>query len=250
MPVEKLKLLIAEGSEDFRLALADALRGRYRISQCGDGNQARELLRSFHPDVLVLDLMLPGMDGISLLQWAVGQDIHPMVLATTRFANDYVLDAIGRMGVGYVMIKPCDLGGTVARIADLSSRIRTPVVTQPDKRTQVSNLLLALGIPTKLRGYGYLREAILLASEDPSQSITKILYPEVARRCGCAPAHVERSIRSAIAAAWSHRDEQVWRLYFAADETGTIPRPSNGTFVTRLADSVRNQFPPEDGKHV
>ncbi len=238
-----MKLLIADGSEDFRLALTDALRGCYRISQCGDGSQARSLLQSFHPDVMVLDLMLPGLDGISLLQWAVGQDICPMVLATTRFANDYVLESISQLGVGYVMIKPCDLSGTVARIRDLSSRIRMPLVTQPDKRTQISNLLLALGIPTKLRGYSYLREAVLLVSEDPSQSITKILYPEVARRCSCAPSHVERSIRSAIAAAWSHRDDQLWRLYFPPDETGAIPRPSNGTFMTRLADSISNQYP-------
>lgn len=241
--MEKQKLLIAEGSEEFRLALADALRGCYRISQCADGNQARELLRSVRPDVVVLDLMLPGMDGISLLQWAVERDIHPMVLATTRFANDYVLEAISELGVGYVLIKPCDLNGTIARIADLSARISAPVITQPNKRTQICNLLLALGIPTKLRGYSYLREAILLISEDPSQSITKVLYPEVARRCNCAPAHVERSIRSAIAAAWSRRDEHLWRLYFLPDDTGTVPRPSNGTFITRIADCLNHQFP-------
>jgi len=240
--MEKRKLLIAEGSEDFRLALADALRGAYRICLCQDGIQTRDQLREFRPDILVLDLMLPGMDGLSLLQWAADAEICPMVLATTRFINDYVLETVSRLGVGYVMVKPCDLGATVARIGDLSTRIRTAVVTRPDPRSQVSNLLLALGVPTKLRGYGYLREAVLLAARDPSQSITKILYPEVARICSCAPAHVERSIRSAIAAAWEHRDESLWRMYFLPDENGMIPKPTNGTFITRLADSLNCQF--------
>lgn len=243
--MDKLKLLIADGTEDFRLALADALRSTYHIRQCGDGNQARELLRSFKPDVLVLDMMLPGYDGISLLQWAVSMDIRPMVLTTSRFYNDYVMESLSSLGVGYVMVKPCDLSATVSRIGDLSARIRPSVITRPDPRNQVSNLLLVLGVPTKLRGYAYLREAILLMSSDPTQSITKVLYPEVARLCGCAPMHVERSIRSAITAAWTRRDDQLWRLYFAPDENGSIQRPTNGAFLTRMAESVRSQFRDE-----
>lgn len=240
--MNKLKLLIAEGTEDFRLALADALRGAYQVRQCADGNRAKELLQSFKPDILVLDLMIPGYDGVSLLQWAVGMEICPMVLATSRFVSDYVLDCADRLGVGYLMVKPCDVRATVARVGDLSTRIRSPMLIRPDPNAWVSNLLLALGVPTKLRGYTYLREAIGLMSGDPSQSITKILYPEVARRCGCASMHVERGIRSAITAAWAHRDEQLWRLYFAPDESGNIRRPTNGEFITRLADGLRMEM--------
>lgn len=241
--MDKQKLLIAEGAEDFRLALTDALRGVYRISSCGSGAEAREQLRLFRPDILVLDMMLPGLDGISLLQWAVAQEICPMVLATTRFVNDYVLEALTRLGVGYVMVKPCELGATVARIADLSQRIRQPVLALPDHRTRVSNLLLALGVPTKLRGYTYLREAVLLEMEEPGQSITKVIYPEVARRCGCEAMHVERSMRSAIQAAWCNREDPLWRLYFP-QETGSGGRwPTNGAFLTRIADGLRSQQP-------
>ena len=237
--MDKLKLLIADGMEDFRLALANMLRGTYQVRCCADGLRARELLREFAPDVMILDLMLPGFDGISLLQWAVEWNIRPVVLATSRFVNDYVAEEMNRLGVAYLMLKPCDIGATVARVGDLGQRIRPVLVTGPDPATEVSNLLLTLGISTKLRGYAYLREAVLLMAQNPSQSVTKVLYPEVARRCGCAPMHVERGIRSAVAAAWAQRDEGVWRLYFQPDASGTIPRPTNAAFISRLADSIR-----------
>jgi len=239
--MDRQKLLIAEGTEDFRIALADALRGAYRVMVCSDGTQTREQMRLFRPDILVLDMMLPGLDGISLLQWAVQQQICPMVLATTRFVNDYVLESLSRLGVGYVMVKPCELGATVARIGDLSQRIRQPVLALPDQRTRVSNLLLALGVPTKLRGYAYLREAILFDMEMPGQSITKVIYPEVARLCGCEAMHVERSIRSAIQAAWAHREEHLWQLYFPQESANGSRWPTNGAFLTRLADGLRNR---------
>ncbi len=241
--MDKLKLLIADGTEDFRVALANMLRGAYQVRCCSDGIRARELLQEFSPDVLILDLMLPGFDGISLLRWAVEWDIRPVVLATSRFVNDYVAEEMSRMGVGYLMLKPCDLSATVARVGDLGQRIRPVVATSPDPASQVSNLLLALGVPTKLRGYAYLREAVVLMAQNPSQSVTKVLYPEVARRCGCAAMHVERGIRSAICTAWSGRDEGVWRLYFQPDASGTIPRPTNAAFISRLADSLRGGSP-------
>lgn len=233
--MNKLKLLIADGSEDFRMALADALRGTYQVRHCADGDQARMLLGSFHPDVLVLDMMLVGMDGISLLHWAIGAGHCPTVLATTRFVSDYILESAERFGVAYIMVKPCDIRAVAARIGDLSTRIHPPRQPQADARTQVTGLLLTLGVPVKLRGYAYLREAILVMARNPGQSITKELYPAVAEICGCASVHVERSIRSAISAAWEVRDETVWKLYFPPDGDGKIPRPTNGAFIQRMA---------------
>ena len=241
--MERLKLLIAEGTENFRLALADAVRGAYILRECSDGVQTLELMRKFQPDVVVLDLMLPGMDGISLLQQAVSEDLHPVVLATTRFHNDYVVDAAQSLGVAYIMVKPCDLRGTVARLADLSQRIHPPVFARQDPKAYVSNLLISMGIPTKLRGYGYLREAIMLMAEDPTQSITKVLYPEVAsiykrENIRIDAKHVERSIRSAIETAWERRDEALWQMYFPREGEGGTRRPSNGAFISRLADGL------------
>jgi len=240
--MERLKLLIAEGTEDFRVALAAALRDAYILRECDDGIRTLELMHSFQPDVVVLDLMLPGLDGISLLQRAVDAELHPIVLATTRFHNDYVVEAAQSLGVGYIMVKPCEIRATVSRLEDLCQRSHLPT-SRFDARAYVSNVLLSLGIPTKLKGYGYLREAILLMAQDPTQSITKVLYPAVAaiyrkENLRIDAKHVERSIRSAIERAWERRDAALWQQYFFADGDGSLRRPSNGAFISRLADSL------------
>ena len=236
--MEKRKILIADTAEDFRGALEDALCGTYHVRTTADGVQTMLQLRSFLPDILVLDLMLPGLDGITLLQKAAESGISPMVLATTRYVSDYMLDAAGQLGIGYIMVKPCDIGAAISRIADLSERLKPATFAPPDPRTLVSNTLLRLGISTKLRGYGYLRECILLMARDPRQSVTKELYPAAAARLGATAVQIERSIRSAVNTAWSRQDRNVWQLYFPADHTGLIPRPTNARFISRLADML------------
>lgn len=233
-----MKMLIADSSEEFATALADQVRGAYLLRFCREGRETLAAINSFRPDIVVLDLMLPGLDGISILRQAASAGLRPMVLATSRYVSDYVVEAMMQLGVGYLMVKPCDIRATVARLGELSQRLRQPLFTQPDPRTAVSNILLALGVPTKLRGYAYLRESILERMRDPCQSVTKELYPTVAALCCATPVQVERSIRSAIAAAWSRRDEAVWQLYFPVSSDGTRSRPTNGAFISRLADGV------------
>ena len=236
--MEKMKMLIADSSEEFSDALADMVRGAYILRSCREGRETLAVLSSFKPDILVLDLMLPGLDGISILRQAAASGLQPMVLATSRYVSDYVVEAVTQLGVGYLMVKPCDVRATVARLGDLTQRLKQPLFSQPDPRTAVSNLLLTLGVPTKLRGYTYLREAILERMRDPNQSITKELYPTVAALCCATAIQVERSIRSAVAAAWTRRDEQIWRLYFQPEPDGILMRPTNAAFISRLADSV------------
>lgn len=233
-----LKLLIADSTEEFRIALTEQLSGSYVVRSCGQGLQALELVRSFKPDVLVLDLMLPELDGISLLQRLSEEDGMPTVLATTRFTNDYVLDAVSRLGVGYVMVKPCDVSAAASRIRDLSHPRTETYLARPDLETVISNVLLELGIPTKLRGYQFLREAVAEFIRNPGQMVTKELYPEVGKRCGATWEQVERSIRSAIADAYKHRDEAVWRRYFRPDVDGKLRRPSNSTLISVLAERL------------
>lgn len=240
--MQKRKLLVADGTEEFPMALSDHLRGAYTLRICRTGLEALELLADFRPDILVLDLMLPELDGLSLLQQAAANGHRPTVLATTRYVSDYVLETAQRFGVGYVMVKPCDVQATVARIADLSQRLKPLASAQPDPGTAAANLLMSLGIPTKLRGYGYLREAVVEMMCDPDQSVTKELYPAVAGRFNASAAQVERSIRSAITAAWNNRDEQLWRLYFKPGPGGTVPRPTNAAFISRLANGLKQSM--------
>lgn len=228
------KLLIADCNEDFRLALSKALQGRYLIFCCGSGTEALEILRREHPDTCVLDLMLPELDGITLLEIAVAEGIYPKVLAATPLLTDYVLEAAERLGIGYLMRKPCDIRAISARVGDLSRTLNPPVPRQ-EPRSFVSERLLSLSISTKHKGFGYLTEAIVTMAKDPSQSVTKVLYPAVARACGCEKGHVERSIRSALEAAWDHRDDQFWQQYFP----GARRRPTNAVFISRLAEELR-----------
>lgn len=234
--MQRRKILLADSSEEFRFALLEALQGIHQVKAVGDGLEALQLLTEFQPDVLVVDFMLPGLDGISLLQKAAENNICPATLATTRYVSDYTLDAASKLGVGYVMVKPCTISATVARIIDLTQRISAPAVANPDPRVLISNTLLRLGLRTSLHGYGYLREAILLSAKDTEQSITKELYPAVAAPFGTTGTRVERSIRSAIKKAWERQDPAIWQIYFSPDESGRIPRPTNAAFISRMAD--------------
>lgn len=236
--MEMQKILIADGADEFREALADALHGIYSVETCSDGNTALELAGAFAPDILVLDLTLPGLDGLSLLQALHKSGREMTVLATTRFLSTYVEEAAARLGVSYLMLKPCSVRAVVARIGDLSRAVQTIPMAAADMRTMVSNILLELNIAAKRRGYGCLREAILLMLENPGQSITKELYPAVAEVCGGSREQVERVIRTAIDAAWRSRDEGKWRAYFLPGPDGHIPRPTNAAFICRLADSL------------
>lgn len=237
--MEKRKLLIAEGAEELRGALLDMFRGSFQVLCCADGYEAQKRIPDFRPDVMVVDVLLPGIDGLSLVQWTLEQGIRTRILLTTRLPSDYILEAAARLGVGYVMMKPWDAGAMAARVEDLSRTLAPAAVIGADPEARVSGLLLTLGLRPKLRGFACLREAVLLSAGEEHMSVTKVLYPEVAKRCGCESAHVERNIRSAIDAAWSVRDEKIWRLYFVPDGAGKLARPTNAAFISRLADSVR-----------
>ena len=233
-----LKLLIADTGEEFRQSLADQFRGVYRIRLCHDGNQALETLLSFKPDVVVLDMLMPGLDGVSILQALHNSGQRPVVLAVAKWFSDYMIRAASQYGVGYMIVKPCNMDALADRLRDLTEQINPAEVCCPDPRTVVSNILLSLGFSTKLRGYAYLREAILEMMENPGQSVTKVLYPAVGKCCDATKTQVERSIRSAINKAWSRRDETIWRQYFVPGLSGDVQRPTNSVFITTIADRL------------
>lgn len=227
------KLLIADCNEDYRTALAAALDGQYHVLCCRSGTEALALLHQEHPDILVLDLMLPELDGLTLLERISAKGICPMVLAATPIFSDYVFSCAQRLGIEYLVRKPCAIEAIVSRIQDLSRRLKSPE-SKADPANYVSNLLLSLGISTKHNGYVYLREGILLMAKDPAQSVTKMLYPEIAHRCDCQKENVERSIRTALDRAWEKRDAVTWQKYFPNAEH----RPSNAVFLSRLAEAL------------
>lgn len=238
--METRKLLLADPSVSLCAALTEALGGAYEVRSCQDGVQARVLLSSFQPDILVTDLALPGVDGISVLKAAAGSAKRPVMLVTSRFMSAYIETVINELEVDYLVMKPCDIHALVERIQDLNQcdRIEMPRLLP---RVAVSNMLQALEIPVNRKGYSYLEAAIDLYEKNLCQSVTKVLYPEIGKQNGVSGVSVERAIRGAIDTAWENRDERVWRLYFASSRNGIIPRPTNTVFIATLAELLGQQ---------
>lgn len=234
------KLLVADASPSFCVALSETLGGAYDLRVCNDGLQALALLDSFRPDILVTDLALPGLDGISLLRSAAACANRPILLVTTRFCSAYIESVISELGVDYMMFKPCDMRALAERIHDLSL---CDMVCQPASctRTAISNVLLALGVPAGRKGYPYLETIIELYRQDPGRSLTKDLYPAVGRANRTSGISVERAIRGVIQTAWEQRDETVWRRYFTPCRSGVMPRPTNRAFIATLAEVLGRQ---------
>lgn len=235
----KYKLLIVDNSEEFPLALTEVLNSHFQIQYCLDGKEALSLLCSFQPDILLLELVVPGLDGISLLQAAADDGIQPVILTFTRFYNDYMMAALTRLNVSYCMMKPCDVHATAQRIQDLIPLVRQRQFLCPDPRDRAGEILSSLGFVTKHHGYSYLLEAIVMEAQTPEQAVTKHLYPAIAAKFNCVNANVEHAIRTAIKSAWLRGDKAIWQQYFPPDSNGTIPRPTNATFISRIARELR-----------
>lgn len=237
-----LKLMIADAAEESRQALEALFRDRCVIKTCADGETALELLRQFAPDILVVDLMLPKTDGLSVVQQLRQWEMKTMVLAQTSLGSPYVMDRLQRLEVDYVLQKPCHAQAMEVHILDFMAQLRdTPPQPQNDGQL-ITNVLMTLGFSAKLDGYGYLAEAIPLYARDPSQAITKELYVAVGELRHKEATLVERSIRSAIDKAWRERDEEVWQRYFRCAPDGTVPRPSNGAFIARMAQLLAGRM--------
>ncbi len=233
--MEMIKVLIANPEEEFTHALADALGEGMQILTCDTGTRAMELLDSFRPHILVLDLVLSGLDGLAILQRLAARPNKPGVLVVSKFMSDYVWDALERLGIAYVLRKPCSVQAAVEHIQDIAALMEPATVTQVDLNTATANLLLRLGMSAKLDGFGYLQAALPMYMADPRQSLTKELYAAVAKLYNKEGRHVERSIRNAIELAWKKRDDDLWREFFQIPPGFLVPKLSNGTFIARLS---------------
>ena len=232
-------VLIADSCQEFCSQLRSTLRWVCHVQTCHSGRKALSLLSELHPDILVLDLMLPELDGISVLKALNASGTQPVIFATTCLVSDYIIEAAEKLKVDYLLVNPCDASATAARIQEQLGRLSAPRTGPEDLPSKVSGLLLMMGFSAKLHGFKYLQEAIAQILRCPDQSITKELYPAVAAVYETAGCHVERSIRGAILDAWNRRDDRIWQLYFPPDSCGNLPKPTNAAFITRIADGLR-----------
>lgn len=253
----RIKVLIADSSEEFSCRLRDTLQQSEAYEVAGvanDGEQALEYIKRYQPDILVLDLMLAKRDGISVLKAISSAEKRPMVLATSGFWTEYVGTTVANLGVRYLMLKPCDMSALVERLDEIrmgeKNKKPAPSRKQPEYNieTMVTNIIHEIGVPAHIKGYQYLREAIMIAVDDMDviNAITKVLYPQVAKTFGTTPSRVERAIRHAIEVAWDRGDLDTLQRFFGYTVSNTKGKPTNSEFIALIADKLQLQLKNTD----
>ena len=245
-------VMISDNTEEFCAGLSDALQrsSAFRvIGTANDGEQAVRMILQLQPQVLVLDLMLAKRDGLSVLKAISTMERKPAVLATSGFITDYVAAAAANLGVQYLMLKPCDMTALVERLEELRGGQNT--VQQPNHRggkqsieAMVTSIIHEIGVPAHIKGYQYLREAIIIAVNDMDviNAITKVLYPQVAKAFQTTPSRVERAIRHAIEVAWDRGDLDTLQRFFGYTVSNTKGKPTNSEFIALIADKLQLQL--------
>ncbi len=230
-----LKLLIAVENEELCSAMTKALDTDYLVESCCDGLRAKALLDEFQPDLWLLDLMLPMVDGITLLRHAEVICRHPITLVILPFETPYMMSELSKSEVAYVVKKPCCVDALAAQIQSMAATVPVQSHHLVHPSVGVSSILLELGLSPKVDGFGYLTAAIPMLIADSRQSLTKELYTAVGHSCSKSGMQVERCIRTAIHSAWKKGDLHTWKRYFPTAPDGSVPRPSNGDFIARIA---------------
>jgi len=251
-----LKLVIADASEDFLDTLEDASMeqtGVELVGSASDGEKLLRLIREERPDVVVMDLVLPKTDGFGVLRALSRQEQYrPAVIVLSAFTNDRVTAQASALGAYYFMPKPCDLEDVFDRVRSVGSS-SVPAVgmvalpytprAKPEKRidTLVTEIIHEIGVPAHIKGYQYLREAIIEVVEDMDliNAVTKALYPSVAKKYSTTASRVERAIRHAIEVAWDRGDIEVLTRYFGYTVSGVKGKPTNSEFIALIADRLQ-----------
>ena len=245
-------VIIADNSEEFCATLSESLQRSDRFQVLGtatDGEQAIRMITEQNPQVLVLDLMLSKRDGISVLKAVSAMERRPATLATSGFVTDYVAAAAANLGAKYLMLKPCDMNALVERLEEIRGGESQRKLLQPRSGKQsiesmVTSIIHEIGVPAHIKGYQYLREAIIIAVNDMDviNAITKVLYPQVAKTFQTTPSRVERAIRHAIEVAWDRGDLDTLQRFFGYTVSNTKGKPTNSEFIALIADKLQLQL--------
>ena len=232
----RVKILIADGNEEFCDHVKRRLEqvpGYEIVGTAADGQRAAELMRVTKPDILVLDLMLSKLDGIAVLKRAREMDKPPAALVLTGFMTEYVANMAASLGVQYFMTKPCDFEHVAERIREIVAIERQSRSAsrrgEVNVEAMVTSIIHEIGVPAHIKGYQYLREAIMIAVQDMDviNAITKVLYPQVAKTFATTPSRVERAIRHAIEVAWDRGDLETLQRFFGYTVSNTKGKPTN-----------------------
>ena len=238
--MKKITVCIADMDVGYRASMRKALESSGSVevvADAGDGLAALEAVETLHPQVLLTDTLLPGLDGLGLLRRIRGKGTRTIVI--TSAVMDNTVQQARQAGAYAFLPKPADNKSLLEHI--------TGAAAPPDEQStpqlegMVTAIIHEIGVPAHIKGYQYLREAIILTVEnmDVINAVTKVLYPEVAKRFGTTPSRVERAIRHAIEVAWDRGDIETLQKYFGYTVNSAKGKPTNSEFIAMIADRLQ-----------
>lgn len=250
---KKLKVIIADDTTELGHSCASALKSYgMDVSLCEkDGRKVLETIRSYKPDVIIADVFMPNLDILGVLAEinAMDEKERPMVMTMSSFDNQRLECEAINAGAAYYFLKPFDMDVMAKRIIQLSGwknetspmLIKNNVVTDTGLELMITEIIHQIGVPAHIKGYHYLREAIILSVKEPEiiNSVTKLLYPTVAKRYKTTSSRVERAIRHAIEVAWDRGDVDMLDSYFGFTVQNERGKPTNSEFIAMISDKLR-----------
>ena len=246
------KILIADENTSSRTMLRDELKaqGFANIYEATNGEEALSLINSIMPEIVLIDVLLSKLDGIGVIRQAralLGEDA-PQFIAMTSLTNHNMLVEANNAGASMCMIKPINAESLAHHIENLIPTTFAFAMNEDysgnDIEAQVTKIIHQIGVPAHIKGYQYLRTAIILTVNDSEiiNSVTKILYPTVAKKYQTTTSRVERAIRHAIEVAWDRGDVEVLNSYFGYTIQNNRGKPTNSEFIAMIADNLRLKY--------
>lgn len=243
------KVLVADSSEAFGKQCVRTMRGHGMEAECTekDGRKLIDAVAKTQPDVVVMDVFMPNLDAIGVIRnlKTGGMKRLPKFIVVSGFDNPTLEAEVMAAGTDYYFLRPFDYDEMAKRILVLNGgRRETPSAEGTSLEMKVTQTLHQIGVPAHIKGYQYLREAILMAinDEESINAVTKLLYPGVAKKYATTSSRVERAIRHAIEVAWDRGDVEVLNSYFGYTIQSSRGKPTNSEFVAMIADKFRLQL--------
>ena len=250
----KIKVVLVDDNKDYSDLVAGYLKKQEDMSvleTITDGSAACERIKDLKPDVVLLDGIVPGLDGLGILEKVKNEKQSPVCIMLSGISNENVTQKAYDLGAEYYLLKPCELDVIADRIRmfkgkpgksdslnNIRDRKRNITVSLEER---ITNILHEVGVPAHIRGYHYMRDAIMMAVSDLDvlNYITKELYPSIAKKCGTTPSRVERAIRHAIEVAWSRGKIDAIDSLFGYTINTHKGKPTNSEFIALIADRLR-----------
>lgn len=255
--MEKLNVLLVDDNPRITSMIENILEEDGEIHIAGvasDGIEALEMIEETHPDLVLLDLIMPKLDGLGVLErLQQKEESRPDVIVVSGISQERVTDTAFRLGAAYYLLKPFDKEMILSHVQKFKPGARAKLIATGEEsrrneelakynlESDVTNIIHEIGVPAHIKGYQYLRDAIMMSVDDSEMlnSITKILYPSIAKQHGTTPSRVERAIRHAIEVAWSRGKVDTIDELFGYTVHNGKGKPTNSEFVALIADKIR-----------